>query len=75
MPFPERVTPGWSVAYPPRPISSASASSKPATRLAAGRVYSTWSLAYPPPKPPSSALPAPNSSDPVERLLSQVFDS
>lgn len=75
MSFPEHVTPKWSLAYAPRPLSSASTLGRPATRLPDGRVYPSWSLAYPPPKPPASVRPDLESSDCAERLLSQVFGS
>ena len=75
MPFPEHVTPGWSLAYAPRPMSRACALGRPATRLPTGWVYPSWSLAYPPPRPPASARPDFVSFDSAQRLLSQVFGS
>jgi hypothetical protein len=73
MPFPEHVTPGWSVTYPSSRLVRARAVEKQPRRLPAERVYPSWCLVYPPPTAPSAARPAAESGDPAERLLRQVF--
>ena len=75
MPFPEHVTPGWSVTYPSSRLGNARAVEKQPRRLPAERVYPSWCLVYPPLTAPSDARPAAESSDPAERLLRQVSAS
>jgi hypothetical protein len=75
MPFPEHVTPGWSVTYPPSRLVRARAVERQPGRLPAERIYPSWCLVYPPPTSPPGARPAVVNSDPAECLLRQVFAS
>jgi hypothetical protein len=71
MPFPEHVTPGWSVTYPLSRLGSARAVEKQPRRLPTEGVYPSWCVVYPLTAPPD-ARPAAESSDPAEGLPRQV---
>ncbi len=73
MPFPEHVTPGWSVTSPPARLVRARAVERQPGRLPAARSSPSWGLVYPPLTAPPGARPAVVTSDPAERLLRQVF--
>jgi hypothetical protein len=75
MPFPEHVTPGWSVTYPPSRLVRARAVERQPGCLSAERIYPSWCLVYPPPTAPSGAHSAVVNSDPAEHLAQQMFAS
>ena len=68
MPFPEHVTPGWSVTYPSSGVARANTVAKRPGRLPVKRIYPSWCLVY----PPQTSTPGARSSDPAEHLLGQV---
>ena len=73
MPFPEHLTPGWSVTSPPARLVRARAVERQPGCLPAARISPSWCLVYPPPTSPPGARPAVVNRDPAERLLRQVF--